>query len=272
MLFSCIACSNQVIYRPIKEKAVSQEIISKNKQKLKIDAVLYDYNSDGMYDWYKALLFSSDIHGNWKQESISNKPITNINTSIEPYDAERIELCDKIQQPQVGGYIALEDSIEYFEDFSQLSYSIHFTDTTVTDYSEYDKINTAWVNISDTEAEINAYFNQNPDEATDMRMVSSFYFPEETTTYSYKDMELSINEIITGNFMDISLGAFTARILSRIEIYDINNKLVKAEDINQRRLFSVDVTNLPNDTYKVLIKLIDGDYWSDEGINILIAR
>ncbi len=269
---SLIACSTQVVYKPIKEKIISKEITSKSQQKLRIDATLSDFNCDGMYDWYRATLSSVDRSGKWKLESTTGMPVKEIRSSVESYDGERRELCDRIAKQEVDGYIGSADSIETCKDFAMFDYTISFWDTTMNGYEDYEKSIVAHVDITGSVVRINAYFIQNPSEEVEMRMITNFFFPGETTTYTYKDLEMSINELITGNFMDVYFGAFVVRLVSAIEFYDINNKLVKSEDINLRQQFSVDVSNLPNDQYKVRIRRLDGGFWSDEGNNILIKR
>lgn len=225
-----------------------------------------------MYDWYSANLSSVDSSGKWKLENTTGMPVKEIRSSVESYDGERRELCDRIAKPEVDGYISSADSLETCKDFAVFEYSIGFADTTVDSYEDYEKSNVAYVDITGSDVRINAYFIQNPSEEVAMRFITSWYFPGETTTYTYKDMEMSVNELITGNFMVVYFGAFVVRLVSAIEFYDINNKLVKSEDINLRQQFSVDVSNLPNDQYKVRIRRLDGGFWSDEGNNILIKR
>ncbi len=246
-----------------REKEVKEKYFTaSNGEKFKIQATFTDNNNDGVFDWVLTEIYHWDGK-KWYRSGGTSVPIKKVYTSQHSSDDERIELCNSISKPDTEMIISIRDSTENFPYISTSSYNLYFFDS--------NDANVGYLEITETEAILSGYFTQEIPEASDMRLLVNGFFPNDPANYTYKDLKLTINELVTNNYVDVNLGAFMARVLAKIEFYNINNELVKTENINNRQVFSIDVNDLPNSTYLIRFLRIDNVYYHEDS-NILINR
>lgn len=264
MILLFFTISTTFVFAKAKDLERWSNFINIEQYTFKHKFIFIDRNGDGKYDYVKNYVYWVKNNGEYvlvKSWDLAFKIKARTESEVE-------YLNDKLQYP--GNEFSIINDNLSIDDINKHNYSISICKAHVDDGNSESNEDNMWgvISLNDDSYVLTRVINDLSESLQIMKKhFVEKYIPNSSIDYSNEDFYNNYDEIsntIQNSKIEIKVGNFFAKAISKIEVLDSNGNIVLSVHHNKSNEISMDIASISDGIYSLKIEYLSGycDYFS----------